>query len=213
MTIAKKLLDRYIDYRYNWDTDYRRESEPAQVRIAQMKAMLHAVGIQKGSIEPKWSAGRDFEWGNEEFSTELDFFRSGRFVYCRDKADYAPLIADIFASYKDSDEAFYAEFKEKIRLDDLFRKLLEKRLEMEKVLGNGFVVMEGFDFCMHYYFTVMQDFRASVRAHFPILEKVLCEIIDPQHRAFNQEQLVNEFGFPKEDLRAVDYEWEDMNLF
>ena len=181
MTItAKTLLDTFIDLALespepnSWSEETFQDDRPSLIRLKQLRAMCKAF-----DIECNWS---DFSRGRFIKNEERAYF-----TYIKHLQDLAPLNRKMMWG----------------NVLDAFRFLLQYRMNVQQVTHYTRPILA----CSAVTGIAVKQVRKTNEAiinEMKVIDDLLIELIDDQHRRFSFDEMVSRYGFPEDDLFDAD---------
>ncbi|MHC9088178.1 hypothetical protein ACXIHB_05640 [Tenacibaculum sp. IMCC1] len=81
---------------------------------------------------------------------------------------------------------------------------MKYRIEIDNVLRHNSVVLEASSLGFRSAITLTAELNNDLCKKAEKIDELLFEIINPNDLSFDEETLIKEYGFPKEDLNAID---------
>jgi hypothetical protein len=184
---ARDLVDAYLDLWGlsreidTWTEEAQASNPPRLIRLRRLMAMFNAF---------------DLAWDPEGFPR-------GEFLN-ESKADYSGFIAKIRAEMPDllSREGKQGSFD----LSRCFQALFGYRYRLQQVLGFSDGVLEVSGASL-YALLKIREANTVVKGVVGPIEDMLADLIDPTGRRYSVEALVRDYGYPEDDLDAIDDAW------
>lgn len=191
---ARDLLYGFLDLQRmaskleEWTEDKLRENPPRFIRLRRLKALFRAF---------------DIPWNPVAFRTGEFLRRTGDLLEPID-ARYMPLLQQIQAEMPDVVRDISTFRRNQIFV--MFRILLRYRESLEALLSfsRGVMASSGLHLYAH---KKAEEINEVIRPHVSGIDDLLAAIIDPDRRTFPLSHLIQEFGYPEEDLGAIDLDW------
>ncbi len=229
MLTAKDLLYKAMDYDGFWSSSKRmRNSKPSQCRKIQLDKLLVAFGINKhnghataqapGKKDPGKTVRTVYAISKypkglhrvEYIRTlsNLEYLITGEFIADISRGKYNDLIAQIITEARRifPEQTNFID-NNPINLVRLFHFLYNFRSSLYYVnlyvfnrkTNNYFSTEED------YYIYLRKKFISNMEADFAEIDELLCLLIDPEKKTFNEEEL----DYPYYNFEVLDEEWEN----
>ncbi len=191
---AISLLDAILEFKGmtpnedEWTEEELRSNQPRLIRFKRINAVLKAFGLIN----------------HKSFRDDVNSVLYGSFIESRNIAEYRETerVIDEHAWRKRTGEFTYRE------IEWFFRVLMDyKRVTDEVFKANNF--LEAGNSGIQAGLEILQPVNDVLRKKLEEiqLDHLISIVIDPAYRKFTEAQLIADFGFPMDDLRAIDIDW------
>lgn len=204
MTV-KGLIYKVLNYRYQWAAKELYDSEPARIRMAQIKVLAKAFGLFN-DVDVKKFAKNDYVTNDEV----IKHIVVGYFLREQSLEDVHPLVKDKILAFTRQHHLFFHESKP-LRFSDirwLFNDLFHYRQKMYEATYPSGGMLEGFSGGLYYSISLQSELNAIVGKNISEIDDILAMILDPEMRHLSTLPP----DYPDADLDAIDHEWLMDNL-
>jgi len=189
------FLDKYFEFKSlepdtrNWNVKSLKGNKPRYIRLLRLNSFIKAFGL------------------GEELSDFLNY----SFVE-KLKPESATEIKDDIKQFALSNERLKERWEydsERLNSPRNYQMIIQQFLrfieQMNKTLKFNSTWLEASTLTSQYSINKTQNVLKSIDTDaLDNIKRILCNLIDPEKRKFTKSQLVNNFGFPNEDLEAID---------
>ncbi|KAF9658333.1 hypothetical protein ABHQ57_14725 [Tenacibaculum sp. ZH5_bin.1] len=207
---VKDLLYKTFEFREmvpnsnEWNESSLKYNEPRLIRFRRLNALLKAFGLtrtkkQKNSL---WTmlSGKKRAKEDELTKSEITPFLRGDFILKRESTKY-PRVQELIEKEKSSESD---PFNEPRDVYTFYNHLMKYRIEIDNVLRHNSVVLEASSLGFRSAITLTAELNNDLYKKAVKIDELLFEIINPNDLSFDEETLIKEYGFPKENLNAID---------
>jgi hypothetical protein len=172
----------------SWTKEKLRSNPPRFIRLTRIEALLKAFNLNY----------------NSDMRQNIQALLAGSFIPHRNISTYADII-DLIQPFQRPNRERPITATE---IQWLYRVLLDYKTACRRVFHtNNF--LEAGNIGIHCGLNVTQPINEALEnlLNNSELDRVLLLIIDPEKRSFSEEELIEKYNFPKDDLRAIDIDW------
>ena len=191
---TKDLLHKTFEFRgmvpnsNEWNENSLKYNEPRLIRFRRLNSLLKAFGLTKVVDQ------------NELTTNEITPFLRGEFILKRDSAVY-PRVQELIEMQKSFESD---SFRGQRDIYLFYNHLMRYRIEIDNVLRHNSGVMEASSLGFRTAIFLTSELNNVMLKKVEEIDQLLYEIINPAALSFNEEALIKLYGFPKEDLDAID---------
>lgn len=204
MTV-KDLIYKVLNYRYQWATKELNDSEPARIRMAQIKVLAKAFGLFS-DVDVKKFAKNDYVTNDEA----IRYIVAAYFLHVQSFEDVHPLLKDKILAFTRQYYPYFHESKP-LRLADirwLFNDLFQYRQKLYEVTYPFGGMLEGFSAGLHYSVSLQSELNAIIEKNISEIDDTLAMVLDPEMRHLDTLPP----DYPDADLEEIDQEWFMNNI-
>lgn len=217
---AKDLLYKVLDYRHSWMSDMRINEKPAELRRLQIETLQKAFNLSKDFVIPNQkirylNSVHNGSIDREKYLTaisNLDYLLTGEFLNDR-KYENNKVIIDQFLQCKEQNYAYFSSYLnlKQIDLVWMFSDLFFFRQDLYKITCVNDDFFENYSFASLYSRNIKFKFEEIVNLNIDEIDDTLWLLLDPEKRIIAEEDLIRLYGYPCDDLRALDLDWKFEN--
>jgi len=193
---AHDLLDKIIDFTNmtpdsaEWSFEKQKDNPPRLVRLKQIQSLMEAF---VPGLKP-----------NEDIGRSIKDFYSGDFIIHQPLEKYTSLIEDIEYTIAGSKHS-NARKREisAIHLQSNYRELLDYYIKLKGLLNHNNKYLE-ISYPYFFPYIVTEDISASIASKAGNISSLLAAFIDPEKQSFTEDELINQYHYPTEDLLDID---------
>lgn len=208
---AADLLEKILEFdamtpnQNEWSEKTLNTNKPRLIRFQRIKALLIAFDIVQINSQNKNSTINFFTQQNSPIQdlTKIGVlsFMSGEFIKTRDFSKYISLISII--------EQNSLSMKAPVEILDLERfysYLMQYRISVYEVLSYNRRVLEASNkgFIAAIKFT--GEVNNKIKEQIKMVDNLLVQFIDPERKILSEQELIDKYDFPKDDLDEIDFE-------
>ncbi|MCF6407219.1 hypothetical protein L3C95_30260 [Chitinophaga filiformis] len=204
MTI-KDLLYKVLDYRYEWAAKELNNSEPARIRIAQIKALAQAFGLFSNEDAKKFA--------KDDYVTNakvIEYIVVGHFLHVQSFEKVHPLVKEKILAFTKQHYPSVHDARP-LRFGDirwLFNDLFIYRQKLYEVTYPFGGMLEGFSAGLYYGRSLQHELNDIIEKNISEIDETLAMILDPEMRQLDALPQ----GYPDADLDSIDHDWLMENL-
>jgi len=194
---AKNLLTKLFDYQYLWALPQQVNSRPAIIRRKQIESLQEALGLSPKSINEQLNS-----------SAAMEYLISGKFLLDRpvernqEISDrIAIMIKQLFPDIP------YEKEIEPRSIKSIFNDLFNFRFEIYKIAYPNSGALELPSPELLYSQLLQSQLQEMIKKHLGEIDETLWILLDPEKQTLSKQALVENYGYPEEDLNIVDHEW------
>lgn len=191
----------------------------AQLRLKRLNAFLKALGLSKENINPLVKMMYFVSGESKKLSrakklsriSSLAYFEQGEFLYDREITVNHELIQNIFKLANEKVPSIYESRRERYKTTQgifsiawLFRDLLDFRIKIYQVSMPWGGFDEGFNLALFYGKAHQDKLTRLIRENTNEIDQILCLIIDPLKKEITEEDLINKYNYPSDNLEDLD---------
>lgn len=186
-----------------WNQKSLKHNKPYLIRFKRIQALFKAFELTNTEKEKSsfWNGLKRNQILRERelIQEEIFSFLAGDFILKRETVVY-PNIQKIIEKEKIFDSDAFKPWD----IYSFYHHLMRYRIEIDNVLTHNSNVLEannlGFRSAMSLTFQLNKDLCKKVEQ----IDEILSEIINPNNLTFEEDLLIDIYGFPKENLGAID---------
>jgi hypothetical protein len=186
-----------------WNENSLKYNQPRLIRFRRLNALLNAFELtrteeQKNSL---WTmlSGKKKVKESELIKNEITPFLQGDFIDKRITSKY-PRTQELI----EKEKSFESDNFEPSDVHTFYHHLMKYRIEIDSVLQHNSEILEASSLGFRSAISLTAELNNDLYKKVEIIDELLFEIINPNGLSFNEETLIKEFGFPKDDLDAID---------
>jgi hypothetical protein len=203
------LLDKVLEFtemtpdKAEWNVDALACNPPRQVRLRQANALLNAFlcAEPKDGIFEKLRlafAGRS--------APSIDYFLNGGFILTRKDSDYAELYAIMNDLVKSEFSSAHADSLSPVKVKFIYPSLIDYKRQLRRIITFNSRWLEASSVPALFSIIITGSVTKNLEGKTGMLDKTLELIINPSGISFTEEELINHYDFPTEDLRSIDFD-------
>ncbi len=186
-----------------WNEKSLKFNKPRLIRFKRINALLKAFQLirteeQKNTFWTILKGNKKVKEG-EITQNEIIPFLRGDFINKRESVTY-PNIQTII----ENEKAFESDSFKPRDISQFYRHLMKYRIEINNILHHNSGVLEASSLGFRSAISLTNEMNNELYKKVETIDQMLLEIINPENLTFNEDILINEYGFPKEDLNAID---------
>ena len=206
---TKDLLYKTFEFRgmvpnsNEWNESSLKYNQPRLIRFKRLNSLLKAFDLtrtekQKNSL---WTilSGKKKVKESEMTKNEIEPFLRGDFIHKRESAEY-PRIQELI----EKEKSFDSDTFEQRDIYSFYHHLMKYRIEIDKVLRHNSGVLEASSLGFRSAISLTSELNNDLYKKVEQIDEMLFEIINPKNLTFGEDILIKQYGFPKEDLNAID---------
>lgn len=207
---TKDLLDKTFEFKGmvpnsdKWNVNSLKYNQPRLIRFKRLNALFRAFKLtrtekQKNSFWTILNGNKKVKEGNLT-KNEITPFLRGDFIYKRESIKY-PRIQELIEKEKlfESDT-----FNEKRDIIMFYNHLMKYRIAVYNVLNHNSQVLEASSLGFRSAISLTNKWNNELNKKVKVIDELLIEIINPNKISFQEDILIKEYDFPKEDLDSID---------
>ena len=206
---TKDLLDKLLEFRAmtpnsdEWNEKSLKHNEPRLIRFRRINSLFKAFELKHKKKEKTNFLNLLSESSKEKelSKDEIIGFFEGKFITTRESVKYPnsqKLIEKVKAFDSDS-------FKPR-DIYQFYRHLMKYRIKIESVLSYNSGVLEASSLGFRSAISLTNELNKELDIKTEKIDDILFEIINPKKLTFDEDVLIKEYGFPKDDLDSIDIE-------
>lgn len=189
-----------------WNEGSLKYNQPRLIRYRRLNSLLKAFGLtrtekQKNKLWTILSGKKNVREG-EMIKNEITPFLRGDFIHNRELIKY-PKVQELIEKRKVFEDDSFNELRDIYRF---YNHLMKYRVEINNVLQHNSGVLEASSLGFRAAIKLTGELNNDLRKKVAQIDELLFEIINPEGLSFKEETLIKKYGFPKEDLDAIDME-------
>lgn len=199
------LLEKILEFvaltpnQNEWNYIALKTNEPRLVRLKQIHALLKAfLLIEKTNLFEKVN-----QYFNPNLSNEINAVLQGIFIEKRTIEDYEEL-AQFAQNYLQKKEF---DTKRPIRLIELqfiYPKMIDFKIKLKAILEFNSGWLEASSPFSIFHIMLTNSISSNLENTFEELDQTLELFINPKKLQFTEQELIDKYNFPKEDLHQID---------
>jgi len=205
------LLDKIFEFTemtpnsVEWNLKSLQANPPRQIRLQQIESLLTAFCTINAN-ENLLSKAKSMFFGNHKIT--ITAFLSGDFIKTRSIDEYSELIQFVkdFVKTKVGD----AGRKREIRIEELvfiFPILIDFKKQIRSMLTFNSGWLEASSDISLFSIYLTNSIAENLTGKYNELDYVIERFINPQGLIFTEEEMIDKYNFPKEDLNEVDMDF------
>jgi hypothetical protein len=199
--LLNKILE-FIEMTPNekeWNNKSLSTNKPRQIRLQQIHSLLKAFSLMgnKNLFE------KTTNYFNPDLRSEINSILNGDFIKNKEIEDFCELInfAKQFLQENNHD------FDESIKLNELsfiYPKLIDFKIKLREIIGfnSGWLETSATFSLFHIFLT--NAISSNLNNKYSDLDHVLELFINPSGKYFSENELIEKFGFPTDDLYQIE---------
>lgn len=191
-----------------WNENSLRNNPPSLIRFRRLSALLKAFEYIQTEKKQKDNWWITFVLKKEVTQGELTkdgiiHFLQGDFIL---KSEFiiTPKIQEFIEKEKSFESDSFNGVKD---VYTFYKHLMRYRIEIENVLQHNSGILEASSLGFRSSISLTAKLNKDLNKKVDTIDELLFEIINPKNLSFKEETLIQEFGFPKEDLDEIDMEY------
>jgi hypothetical protein len=199
------LLDKILEFvamtpnESEWNYKSLSSNQPRQIRLKQINSLLKAFSLtsDKNIFE------RSTNYFNPDLRAEIKSILNGDFIKNKNVEDFSELIS--FA--KEFLEENHNSFERPIKLHELnfiYPKMIDFKIKLREIIGFNSGWLEASSTFSIFHILLTNSISSNLNNKFNDLDRVLEMFINPARLTFSENELIEKFGFPTEDLHQID---------
>jgi len=187
-----------------WNESSLKWNQPRLIRFRRLNALLKAFELTRTEKQKNnlWTilSGKKKVKESELTKNEIEPFLRGDFIHKRETTEY-PRIQQLIEKEKSFESDSFNKSRD---IYSFYHHLMKYRMEIEKVLGHNSGVLEASGLGFRSAISITAELNNDLYKKVEEIDKMLFEIINPKNLTFEEDILIKEYEFPKEDLDAID---------
>lgn len=187
-----------------WDESSLKWNQPRLIRFRRLNALLKAFELTRTEKQKNnlWTilSGKKKVKESELTKNEIEPFFRGDFIHKRETTEY-PRIQELIEKEKSFESDSFNNSRD---IYSFYHHLMKYRMEIEKVLAHNNGVLEASSLGFRSAISITAELNNDLYKKVEKIDEMLFEIINPKNLTFGEDTLINEYGFPKEDLDSID---------
>lgn len=192
---AKDLLQKLLDYHYQWGLLAKIDSRPAKIRKQQIDSLQRAFGLISKGANP----------GDQALPESIDYLLTGKFLLERPREKNGEIADRMATTLRLAYPQTSFERTNESDITWLFNDLMNFRTEVYKIAYIGGVDESSPGLLYSQY--LQRNLQEVIRKNLDEIDETLWIILDPEKRVLDKKVLVDNYGYPDEDLDEIDLEW------
>jgi hypothetical protein len=188
-----------------WNENSLKYNQPRLIRFKRLNALLKVFGLTRSEEQKNnlWTmmSGKKKIKESELTKNEITPFLRGDFIYKRETARYPKTQALI-----EKEKSFKSDIFKPRDVYSFYHHLMKYRIRIDSVLRHNSGVLEASSLGFRSAISLTAQLNNDLYKKAEKIDELLFEIISPENLIFEEENLIQEFGFPQEDLNAIDME-------
>jgi len=187
-----------------WNESSLKWNQPRLIRFRRLNALLNAFELTRTEKQKNnlWTilSGKKKVKESELTKNEIEPFLRGDYIHERESTEY-PRIQELI----EKEKSFKSDSFNKSRdIYSFYHHLMKYRIEVDKVLGHNSGVLEASSLGFRTAISITSELNNDLYKKVEEIDIMLFEIINPKNLTFEEDILIKEYEFPKEDLDAID---------
>jgi len=187
-----------------WNESSLKWNQPRLIRLRRLNSLFKAFELTRTEKQKSnlWTvlSGKKKVKESELTKNEIEPFLRGDFIHKRESIEY-PKIQELIEKEKSFESDSFNGIRD---IYSFYQHLMKYRIEIDKVLGHNSGVMEASSLGFRSAISMTSELNNDLYKKVEKIDELLFEIINPNGLTFDEENLIKEYGFPKEDLDAID---------
>lgn len=208
---AADLLEKILEFnamtpnQNEWSEKILNYNKPRLIRFQRIKALLLAFDVVQINSQKKNSLINIFSRHNSLIQdltkSGILSFMSGEFIKTRDFSKYSNLISII-------EQNSFSENKpiDIFDLERFYSHLIQYRISVYNVLSHNSGVLEASNKGFFAAINITGEANNNIKDQINIVDSLLVQIIDPESKELSEQELIDKYDFPKEDINEIDFE-------
>jgi hypothetical protein len=206
---TKDLLNKLLEFRAmtpnsdEWNETSLKHNEPRLIRFRRINSLFKAFELKDKKNEKTnfWSLLSENSKENELSKDEIIGFFEGNFITTRESIKY-PNSRKLI----EKEKAFDSDSFKNRDIYQFYHHLMKYRIKVESVLNYNSGVMEASSLGFRSAISLTNELNDELNIKIEKIDEILFEIINPNKLKFDENLLIKEYGFPKDDLDSIDIE-------
>jgi hypothetical protein len=206
---TKDLLNKLLEFRAmtpnsdEWNETSLKHNEPRLIRFRRINSLFKAFELKDKKNEKTnfWSLLSENSKENELSKDEIIGFFEGNFITTRESIKY-PNSQKLI----EKEKAFDSDSFKNRDIYQFYHHLMKYRIKVESVLNYNSGVMEASSLGFRSAISLTNELNDELNIKIEKIDEILFEIINPNKLKFDENLLIKEYGFPKDDLDSIDIE-------
>lgn len=206
---TKDLLYKLLEFRAmtpnsdEWNETSLKHNEPRLIRFRRINSLFKAFELihKKKKKTNFWSLLSENSKENELSKDEIIGFFEGNFITTRESVEY-PNSQKLI----EKEKAFDSDSFKNRDIYQFYRHLMKYRIKVESVLNYNSGVIEASSLGFRSAISLTNELNNELNIKIEKIDDILFEIINPKKLNFDENVLIKEYGFPKDDLNSIDIE-------
>ncbi|MAN58265.1 MAG: hypothetical protein CMC08_00335 [Flavobacteriaceae bacterium] len=207
---AKDLLDLVFEFRSlapateEWTAEALTGNLPRLVRLQRISALLRAFGLTRAQyINNANKFGLENEYANntegKAVQNDVALFLEGDFISYHDYSQYS-----VVKNLIQTASAFEGDVYKYGDVEYFYSFFMRFRLELDNFLRVNSGVAYAGNLGIRSAIKLTDEITKEILKKAEYMDDILTEIINPERLSFTEEVLINEYGFPTDDLDEID---------
>jgi hypothetical protein len=206
---TKDLLNKLLEFRAmtpnsdKWNETSLKHNEPRLIRFRRINSLFKAFELKDKKNEKTnfWSLLSENSKENELSKDEIIGFFEGNFITTRESIKY-PNSRKLI----EKEKAFDSDSFKNRDIYQFYHHLMKYRIKVESVLNYNSGVIEASSLGFRSAISLTNELNDELNIKIEKIDEILFEIINPNKLKFDENLLIKEYGFPKDDLDSIDIE-------
>jgi hypothetical protein len=206
---TKDLLNKLLEFRAmtpnsdEWNETSLKHNEPRLIRFRRINSLFKAFELKDKKNEKTnfWSLLSENSKENELSKDEIIGFFEGNFITTRESIKY-PNSQKLI----EKEKAFDSDSFKNRDIYQFYHHLMKYRIKVESVLNYNSGVIEASSLGFRSAISLTNELNDELNIKIEKIDEILFEIINPNKLKFDENLLIKEYGFPKDDLDSIDIE-------
>jgi hypothetical protein len=206
---TKDLLNKLLEFRAmtpnsdEWNETSLKHNEPRLIRFRRINSLFKAFELKDKKNEKTnfWSLLSENSKENELSKDEIIGFFEGNFITTRESIKY-PNSRKLI----EKEKAFDSDSFKNRDIYQFYHHLMKYRIKVESVLNYNSGVIEASSLGFRSAISLTNELNDELNIKIEKIDEILFEIINPNKLKFDENLLIKEYGFPKDDLDSIDIE-------
>jgi hypothetical protein len=206
---TKDLLNKLLEFRAmtpnsdKWNETSLKHNEPRLIRFRRINSLFKAFELKDKKNEKTnfWSLLSENSKENELSKDEIIGFFEGNFITTRESIKY-PNSQKLI----EKEKAFDSDSFKNRDIYQFYHHLMKYRIKVESVLNYNSGVIEASSLGFRSAISLTNELNDELNIKIEKIDEILFEIINPNKLKFDENLLIKEYGFPKDDLDSIDIE-------
>lgn len=199
------LLDKILEFvamtpnQNQWNYGAQNDDKSRLIRLKQIHSLLKAFSfIEKATLFQKIS-----NFLNGDFSKELNSVLKGDFIEKRTIEEYEE--ATKFAqTYLQNKNYKYDRPIRLMELQFIYPKMVDFKIKLRELLEFNSDWLEASSAFTIFHIRLTNEISSKLDNNFDELDQILELLINPKKLQFTEQELIDKYNFPKEDLHDID---------
>lgn len=199
------LLDKILEFvamtpnEKEWNYKSLSNNKPRQIRLQQINSLLKAFSL----TSDKTLFEKTTNYLNPDLRFDIKSILNGDFIKNKDIEDFGDLIkfAKQFLHEKNH------SYDQPIRMHELsfiYPKMVDYKIKLSEIISFNSGWIEASSTFSIFHILLTNSISSNLNNKFQNLDNVIELFINPNRQTFSEKELIDKFGFPKEDLHQVD---------